>query len=455
MVSVAAQCGHIGLGNTYSSYPVNNHYDAKNTYKDGYLFDLNKYPIDTGPRYDDSFFGVRKSPYNYGSYGNGDYGGGRYGNGKEPYIGKDTGSPDYRYGNGKEPYIGKDTGSPDYRYGDRAGQRYDISSQDGSYNNWDNKFYGREGIDVSGQPAPRWDVSREGESSVPAPQEPVMLNTHGGKKGPQLGPRPLAAPEPTMHSGHELAMGASQSHGQISPAQHYAAGQAADNDDSNGAPYGQNLQGTQDKLPPYQPQGVQRNDMYDQSIHDSNRGGNQLQPDRNRGAVLGNRGAVLGTLGQGYQQQPYQGDVQQEAARVPPREYAPANQPPPERTGADSGAIHQEGVAAAASDPASVTPGNASSGGAAAAAEKEPGKPAVMHLHMDVQEQQVQLEEEVFSPQAAENSGAVLALSLGLAVTALLLAFVGCRLRSFKRRARRRGPLNVHDPDYLINGMYL
>ena len=53
------------------------------------------------------------------------------------------------------------------------------------------------------------------------------------------------------------------------------------------------------------------------------------------------------------------------------------------------------------------------------------------------------------------NKGAVIALSLGLVISALLLFFVGCRLRTVKKRLRRGRPLNSNEADYLINGMYL
>ena len=53
------------------------------------------------------------------------------------------------------------------------------------------------------------------------------------------------------------------------------------------------------------------------------------------------------------------------------------------------------------------------------------------------------------------NKGAVIALSLGLCITAMLLVFVGCRLRNVKKRLRRGRPLNSNEADYLINGMYL
>ncbi len=56
---------------------------------------------------------------------------------------------------------------------------------------------------------------------------------------------------------------------------------------------------------------------------------------------------------------------------------------------------------------------------------------------------------------AQTNKTAVVVLAMGLAITALLLIFVGCRLRTVKRRIRRGRPLNSNEADYLINGMYL
>ena len=53
------------------------------------------------------------------------------------------------------------------------------------------------------------------------------------------------------------------------------------------------------------------------------------------------------------------------------------------------------------------------------------------------------------------SQGPVLALSLGLAITLLMLIFVGCRLRTVKRRLRKGRALNSNEADYLINGIYL
>lgn len=53
------------------------------------------------------------------------------------------------------------------------------------------------------------------------------------------------------------------------------------------------------------------------------------------------------------------------------------------------------------------------------------------------------------------NRGAVVALSLGLVITFMLLLFVGCRLRNVRKRIRHGRPMSSNEADYLINGMYL
>ena len=53
------------------------------------------------------------------------------------------------------------------------------------------------------------------------------------------------------------------------------------------------------------------------------------------------------------------------------------------------------------------------------------------------------------------NKTAVVVLAMGLGITAILLMFVGCRLRNVKRRLRKGRPMNSNEADYLINGMYL
>lgn len=54
-----------------------------------------------------------------------------------------------------------------------------------------------------------------------------------------------------------------------------------------------------------------------------------------------------------------------------------------------------------------------------------------------------------------ETNSAVIALTLGLFITSILIVIVGCRMKSFKKRIIRRGRSLAHDADYLINGMYL
>ncbi|KAF7487606.1 hypothetical protein SSS_08672 [Sarcoptes scabiei] len=54
-----------------------------------------------------------------------------------------------------------------------------------------------------------------------------------------------------------------------------------------------------------------------------------------------------------------------------------------------------------------------------------------------------------------ETNSAVIALTLGLLITSLLIAIVVYRMKSLKKRIARRGRSLVHDVDYLINGMYL
>ncbi|XP_061480090.1 low-density lipoprotein receptor-related protein 11 isoform X2 [Rhineura floridana] len=53
------------------------------------------------------------------------------------------------------------------------------------------------------------------------------------------------------------------------------------------------------------------------------------------------------------------------------------------------------------------------------------------------------------------EAGAVLPLALGLAITALLLLMVACRLRLVRQKLKKARPLMSEESDYLINGMYL
>ncbi|XP_030050965.1 low-density lipoprotein receptor-related protein 11 [Microcaecilia unicolor] len=55
----------------------------------------------------------------------------------------------------------------------------------------------------------------------------------------------------------------------------------------------------------------------------------------------------------------------------------------------------------------------------------------------------------------APETGAVLPLALGLAITALLLLMVACRLRLVRQKLKKARPISSEASDYLINGMYL
>ncbi|XP_071079480.1 uncharacterized protein [Haliotis cracherodii] len=82
------------------------------------------------------------------------------------------------------------------------------------------------------------------------------------------------------------------------------------------------------------------------------------------------------------------------------------------------------------------------------------------HPHVNVvsnEEETVFLtKEKVIVASPTDNAqGPIVALSLGLAITVILLVFVGCRLRNVRRRLRKGRPLHSNEADYLINGMYL
>ncbi|XP_043251201.1 uncharacterized protein LOC122396676 isoform X1 [Colletes gigas] len=75
---------------------------------------------------------------------------------------------------------------------------------------------------------------------------------------------------------------------------------------------------------------------------------------------------------------------------------------------------------------------------------REHGRNTLMAEHL----KQVN-ENEVLRPR-----GAVISLALGLTITAITATLIACRLQVVRRRGRRHGPY-AHDPDYLVNGMYL
>ncbi|XP_050406696.1 dentin sialophosphoprotein isoform X2 [Patella vulgata] len=74
-----------------------------------------------------------------------------------------------------------------------------------------------------------------------------------------------------------------------------------------------------------------------------------------------------------------------------------------------------------------------------------------------IQEQSliVTKEKVIVASPISQAEGPIIALSLGLALTFILLVFVACRMRTIKRRLRKGRVLHSNEADYLINGMYL
>lgn len=62
---------------------------------------------------------------------------------------------------------------------------------------------------------------------------------------------------------------------------------------------------------------------------------------------------------------------------------------------------------------------------------------------------------DVTNQNGRETNSAVIALTLGLFITSILILLVGCRMKTFKKRLARRGRSLAHDSDYLVNGMHL
>ncbi|XP_064623186.1 trithorax group protein osa-like isoform X2 [Lineus longissimus] len=101
------------------------------------------------------------------------------------------------------------------------------------------------------------------------------------------------------------------------------------------------------------------------------------------------------------------------------------------------------------------------------AGEVPKGKPAAAVDHQTAVDHpaasDVQVQAHVEEPDDSGSSflfyggsqGAVVALSLSLAITVILVLFLGCRLRTVKRRLKRGRVLTSNEADYLINGMYL
>uniref|UniRef100_T1J182 MANSC domain-containing protein n=1 Tax=Strigamia maritima TaxID=126957 RepID=T1J182_STRMM len=79
------------------------------------------------------------------------------------------------------------------------------------------------------------------------------------------------------------------------------------------------------------------------------------------------------------------------------------------------------------------------------------------HSHSQLNKEQVNLAEADVQNLQHQNeaNGAVVALTLGLTLTGVLVVLVGCRLRVVRRHLRRGRSPFTHDADYLVNGMYL
>lgn len=64
-------------------------------------------------------------------------------------------------------------------------------------------------------------------------------------------------------------------------------------------------------------------------------------------------------------------------------------------------------------------------------------------------------EKVIIASSTSQAEGPIIALSLGLAFTIILIGLLACRLRNMKHRLRKGRPLSSNEADYLINGMYL
>ncbi|CAG5121417.1 unnamed protein product [Candidula unifasciata] len=119
---------------------------------------------------------------------------------------------------------------------------------------------------------------------------------------------------------------------------------------------------------------------------------------------------------------------------------------------------HEESTQAAKPTPHPTIPAAAATSGNAKASTpttKSPpphksapeARPEKKHIFMS--------SEKVIIANASDAEGPIIALSLGLAFTVILLVLVGCRLRNVRHRLRKGRPLHQNEADYLINGMYL
>ncbi|XP_059049600.1 basic salivary proline-rich protein 1 [Achroia grisella] len=85
-------------------------------------------------------------------------------------------------------------------------------------------------------------------------------------------------------------------------------------------------------------------------------------------------------------------------------------------------------------------------GGAGSAARAAAPEPVAVHEHYAADEHDGLSE---------HPPSAILLLVLGIAMTTVMAAMVGCRARAARRRLRRGKSPFAHDADYLVNGMYL
>ncbi|KAG0432687.1 hypothetical protein HPB47_020628 [Ixodes persulcatus] len=109
------------------------------------------------------------------------------------------------------------------------------------------------------------------------------------------------------------------------------------------------------------------------------------------------------------------------------------------------------------SKPTEAKAGKAAPGTAEGAHRRGPVQYSRLHEVANMQVSFTQVEQGGGAHAQQESGSAVLALTLGLCITGLLLVLVGCRLRLARHRLARRGGRSslAHDADYLVNGMYL
>ncbi|XP_046388921.1 AT-rich interactive domain-containing protein 1A isoform X2 [Ischnura elegans] len=80
-----------------------------------------------------------------------------------------------------------------------------------------------------------------------------------------------------------------------------------------------------------------------------------------------------------------------------------------------------------------------------------------VHMSIKHEHSHVSNEDNVPDGESGRPKGAVLSLTLGMVITAIMIGLMAWRIRVIKRRWRRGGGKSpyAHDADYLLNGMYL